>query len=84
MLTDKKAEAAVEDLEKWAQSVVRSADPEAAATLYYDGDSSTYVIRLARGSRVLLFRLSEAQVQTSGREKECEETLKKKVSDLRR
>jgi len=84
MLTDKKSEAAVEELERWAREVVRSADPEAAASIYYDGDSSTYVIRVARGSRVLLFRLSEAQVQTPGREKECEDTLKKKVSDLRR
>jgi len=82
MLTDKQAEAAVDDLEAWANRVVRSTDPGTEASIYYDGDSSTYVIRLARGSRVLLFRLSEAQVRTPGREKECEDTLKRKVRDL--
>lgn len=82
MITNKQAEAAVEDLEGWANRVLRSTDPGTEACIYYDGDSSTYVIRLARGSRVLLFRLSEAQVQTPGREKECEETLKRKVRDL--
>lgn len=82
MITDKQAEAAVGDLEEWANGVVRSMDPGTAASIYYDGDSSTYVIRLARGSRVLLFRLSEAQVRTPGREKECEETLKRKTRDL--
>jgi hypothetical protein len=30
----------------------------------------------------LVFRLSEAQVGTSGREAECERTLKRKVKDL--
>jgi hypothetical protein len=82
MLAKKEGESAVEEIEKWANSVVRSADPRSAASVYYDGDSSTYVIRLARGSRVLLFRLSEAQVRTSGREKECEETLRRKIRDL--
>ena len=82
MITNKQAEAAVEDLEGWANRVVHSTDPGTEASIYYDGDSSTYVIRLARGSRVLLFRLSEAQVRTPGREKECEDTLKRKVRDL--
>ena len=82
MITDKQGEAAAEEIERWANTVVRSADKRAEASVYYDGDSSTYVIRLARGSRVLLFRLSEAQVRTQGREKECEGTLKRKVRDL--
>jgi hypothetical protein len=82
MLTHKQGGAAVEDLEDWASKMVRSIDPATEASIYYDGDSGTYVIRLARGSRVLLFRLSEAQVRTPGREKECADTLKRKVRDL--
>jgi len=82
MITDKQAEEAVGDLEAWTDAVVRSMDPEAGISIYYDGDSATYVIRLARGSRVLLFRLSEAQIRTPEREKECEETLKRKMRDL--
>ena len=82
MLTNKEAEAATEEIERWAGMVIRSVDPAAGVSVYYDPDSGTYVIRLARGSRVLLFRLSAAQVRTPGREKECEETLKRKVRDL--
>jgi hypothetical protein len=82
MVTDKKAEAATEEIERWASAIVRSIDQRANASVYYDADSSTYVIRLARASRVLLFRLSAAQVRTQEREKECEEILRKKVSDL--
>ena len=82
MITNKQGEAGVGDLEEWANGVARTMDPGVAASIYYDGDSNTYVIRLARGNRVLLFRLSEAQVQTPGREKECENTLKRKVRDL--
>jgi len=82
MVTDKKAEAATEEILRWAGALVRSIDQRADASVYYDADSSTYVIRLARASRVLLFRLSEAQVRTPGREEECEEILRKKVSDL--
>lgn len=82
MITDKEAEAATEEIERWAGMVIRSVDPAAGVSIYYDPDSGTYVIRLARGSRVLLFRLSAAQVRTPEREKECVEILRKKVSDL--
>jgi hypothetical protein len=82
MLTNKEAEAATEEIERWAGMVIRSVDPAAGVSVYYDPDSGTYVIRLARGSRVLLFRLSAAQVRTPGREEECAEILRKKVSDL--
>ncbi len=82
MVTDKKGEAAVSEIEQWANRIVRATDERVQVSVYYDGDSSTYVLRLARGSRVLLFRLSEAQVQTPGREEECKKTLKRKIKDL--
>ncbi len=82
MITDKEGEAASKEIERWAGRVLQSAEPTVNVSVYYDPDSGTYVIRLARGSRVLLFRLSEAQVRTPGREEECAEILRKKVSDL--
>jgi hypothetical protein len=82
MVTDKRGEAAVQEIEQWANGIIRSLDQRVGISVYYDADSSTYVLRLARASRVLLFRLSEAQVQTAGREKECEKILKRKISDL--
>lgn len=59
-------------------------DPGIEISVYADPDSSTYVLRLARGSHVLLFRLSEAQVQSPEREGECEKTLRAKIKDLGR
>jgi hypothetical protein len=82
MITDKKGKTASKEIEHWGEALTRSLDPTVGISVYYDPDSSTYVIRLARDSRVLLFRLSAAQVQTPGREKECEELLRKKVRDL--
>lgn len=82
MVTDKLGEAAVPEIEQWANRIARSTDEKVQASIYYDADSSTYVFRLAKGSRVLLFRLSEAQVHTPGREAECEKTLKRKIKDL--
>jgi hypothetical protein len=82
MVTDKKAEAATEEIERWAGRVIRSVEPAVGVSVYYDPDSSTYVMRLARSSRVLLFRFSEAQIRTPGREKECEELLRKKIREL--
>jgi hypothetical protein len=83
MITDKPGEAATVDIEQWANAIIRPLDARAEASVYYDADSSTYVLRLARGTRVLVFRLSEAQVQTAEREEECEKVLKRKISDLR-
>ena len=82
MITGKQGEPASADIQDWANSVARQVDDMVAVDVYYDGDSSTYVLRLVKGSRVLIFRLSEAQVRTSGREAECERTLKRKVKDL--
>jgi hypothetical protein len=82
MITDKRGEAAAGDIERWANEIIRGLDARAEASVYYDGDSSTYVLRLARGSHVLVFRLSEAQVYTPEREAECEKTLKTKLKNL--
>ena len=82
MLTAKREDAASPDIAVWANKVARQVEPEVDVEVYYDADSSTYVLRLSRGARVLLFRLSEAQIHTSGREGECERTLKRKIKDL--
>lgn len=84
MITNKQGEAAVFDIEQWAGGLAASTDPKVQASVYYDADSSTYVLRLARGNRVLLFRLSEAQVRTPEREQECEKILRRKIKDLSR
>jgi hypothetical protein len=82
VITDKTGEAAVSDIESWADRTARLANDGTRASVYYDGESSTYVLRLAKRNRVLLFRLSEAQIQTPAREQECEKTLRRKIKDL--
>jgi hypothetical protein len=82
MLTDKKGEAAAGDLEEWAKRIARGLDEAVNVGVYFDADSSTYVLRLAKGARVLVFRLSEGQIHTTGREAECERTLQRKIKDL--
>lgn len=82
MVTEKQGDEASADIERWANQIARSTDGKVSVEVYYDGDSSTYVLRLMKASRVLLFRLSEAQVRTEGRESECERTLKRKIKDL--
>ena len=82
MISAKKAEAASSDIQEWANRIAMQADNLVAVDVYYDADSSTYVLRLVKGSRVLVFRLSEAQVHNSEREAECERTLQRKVKDL--
>jgi hypothetical protein len=82
MVTDKRGEAAAGDIEAWANRVIHPLDARAEASVYHDPDSSTYIVRLARGSRVLVFRFSEAQVYASEREAECEKTLKSKLKNL--
>ncbi|MGH7825108.1 MAG: hypothetical protein ACREQ7_08020 [Candidatus Binatia bacterium] len=82
MITEKQGDEASPDIERWANEIAKSADGKVNVGVYHDGDSSTYVLRLMKGNRVLVFRLSEAQVRTSGREQECERTLKRKLRDL--
>ena len=82
MITNEYDEAALTAIERWAGRVLRSVKPSVGVSVYYDPDSSTYVMRLARSNRVLLFRFSEAQIRTPGRENECEEILRGKVRQL--
>jgi hypothetical protein len=82
VITAKPGEAASSDIQEWANRVATEVDGAIAVNVYYDGDSNTYVLRLVKGARVLVFRLSEAQVNTSGREAECERTLRRKIKDL--
>ena len=82
MLSSQRGDAAVADLERWASAIVKRIDPEIGITVEFDSDSNTFIVRLIKASRVLIFRFSEAQVRTDGREAECERTLNRKIRDL--
>jgi hypothetical protein len=83
MITDKRGESAISSIEQWVNRITRSTGEHVEATSsYYDGDSNTYVLRLVKGSRVLLFRLSEAQIHTPEREPECEKVVRTKIKSL--
>jgi uncharacterized protein YecE (DUF72 family) len=82
MLTTQEGEAACNDLQNWANRIAQKADQETTAQVYFDGDSNTYIFRLAKQARVLVFRLSVAQVCRPERETECERTLQRKLKDL--
>jgi hypothetical protein len=82
MLTANQGEAAARDIQDWAVRIARQVDDAVHVDVYDDADSNTYVLRLAKGARVLIFRLSESQVRTNGREAECERTLQRKINDL--
>ena len=82
MLTEKRGDAAATELANWANRVARQIDQEVIIDVDYDGDSNTFLLRLIKGARVLLFRLSESQVHITGRESECERTLQRKIKDL--
>jgi hypothetical protein len=82
MLAEKRGDAAAPEIADWANRVARQIDEQVAVGVDYDGDSNTFLLRLTKGSRVLLFRLSESQVHVSGREAECERTLQRKIKDL--
>jgi hypothetical protein len=82
MLTEEQGDAAAPALAEWANRVARQVDEQVTISVDYDGDSNTFLLRLIKGSRVLLFRLSESQVHVSGREAECERTLQRKIRDL--
>jgi hypothetical protein len=82
VITGKQGDAASSDIQQWGNGIASELDSAVTVDVYYDGDSSTYVLRLAKEARVLLFRLSESQVRTAGREAECERTLRRKIKDL--
>jgi hypothetical protein len=83
MLTGKRREEAAQEIAIWAKQITLTVDQEVSVDVRDDSpDSNTYLIRLAKGARVLLFRLSYAQAHTDGREAECERTLRRKIRDL--
>ncbi len=82
MLSARRREAAIPELQSWANQITERVDPAVATTVEFDADSNTFLIRLAKGARVLIFRLSQTQVHTDGREAECERTLIRKIKDL--
>jgi hypothetical protein len=83
MVTEQQGEAACYDIERWANRITKQSDEDTAVQVFYDADSNTYILRLAKQARVLVFRLSVAQVRGPGREIECERTLRRKLKDLR-
>ena len=83
MLTDKRRDEAARELADWAKEISLTVDKDITVDVRDDyPDSNTYLIRLGKGARVLLFRLSYAQAHTDGREVECERTLRRKIKDL--
>jgi hypothetical protein len=82
MLSAKRGEAAAEELETWARRVAEGIDPAVGVQAEFEADSHTFILRLSKGDRVLIFRLSQSQVHTDGREAECQRTLTRKIKDL--
>ncbi len=82
MLSARRGDLAVADLQSWAAAIVERIDPAVTVKVEFDADSNTYLLRLAKGARVLIFRLSQGQVHADGREAECERTLNRKIKDL--
>jgi hypothetical protein len=82
MLSAQRRDAAIPELQSWAKQIAERIDPAVAITVEFDSDSNTFLLRLAKGARVLIFRLSQSQVHTDGREEECERTLNRKIKDL--
>jgi hypothetical protein len=82
MLSARRREAAIPELQSWANQITERVDPAVTTRVEFDADSNTFLVRLAKGARVLIFRLSQTQVHTDGREAECERTLIRKIKDL--
>ncbi len=82
MLSRARGEAAAEELTPWAKEVAHRADPAVDVEVMFEDDSNTFIFRLGKAARVLIFRLSASQVYTDGREAECERTLQRKIKDL--
>jgi hypothetical protein len=82
MLSAARGDAAAAELQTWAQHAADRIDPGVGVQVEFDPDSATFIVRLSKGARVLIFRFSRAQVHTDGREAECERTLNRKIKDL--
>jgi hypothetical protein len=82
MLSSQRGDAAAAEIRRWASEIAKRIDSEIDVTVEFDADSNTFIVRLIKSSRVLIFRFSQAQVHTDGREAECERTLNRKIKDL--
>lgn len=82
VLSGRRGDDAAAEIQAWANANIKSIDPTTDVTVAFDSDSNTFVVRLIKASRVLIFRLSESQVHTDGRESECLRTLNRKIKDL--
>ncbi len=82
MLSARRGSEAAPEIEAWANQIAKRADPAIGVTAEFDADSNTFILRLVKGARVLIFRFSQSQVHTDGREAECERTLNRKIKDL--
>jgi hypothetical protein len=82
MLSTERGDAASPLIQVWAAQIVKPIDTAVDVAVLFEADSNTYIVRLGKGARVLIFRLSASQVHTDGREAECERTLNRKIKDL--
>ena len=82
MLSERRGDAASPEIQSWAADVAKRIDPAVGVTVEFEADSNTFILRLVKQPRVLIFRLSASQVHGDGREAECEKTLKRKIKDL--
>ena len=82
MLTAQRGDAAAPELSNWAKQIASRVDPAVDVEVWFEEDTHTYILRLSKGPRVLIFRLSPSQVHSDGREAECERTLLRKIKDL--
>ena len=82
MLSTLRGDAASPQIQVWASQIVKQTDAAVDVEVLFEEDSNTYIVRLGKGARVLIFRLSASQVHTDGREAECERTLQRKIKDL--
>lgn len=82
MLSTQRGDAASLQIQVWATQIVKQIDAAVDVEVLFEEDSNTYIVRLGKGARVLIFRLSASQVHTDGREAECERTLNRKIKDL--
>ncbi len=82
MLSTERGDAAAPQIRVWATQIVKQIDAAVDVEVLFEADSNTYILRLGKGARVLIFRLSASQIHTDGREAECERTLHRKVKDL--
>lgn len=82
MLSARSGDEASPEIQAWAQEIAKRADPKVSVTVEFESDSNTFIVRLVKEPRVLVFRLSASQVHGDGREAECEKTLNRKIKDL--